>query len=203
MAPWLGTDTTLPMSWHSDATTTSGSAPARWARVAVCRQCVSWSTANPSTFVDSMPSRASTVSPCRCWLLADCMPISDHCSALDSSMRVNVWLMPANLPRCRDGNSTVEGDAVERSHEQVPGLDRGPQLRPAQRVVLRPSDVRGAGVDHERGRGRGEVGLEHAPRSGDPLGRRGPGRGPPARVPGDEPGLDEARGRLAPRRPVE
>src|SRR5438309_1076586 len=193
MAPWLGTDTTLPMSWHSDATTTSASAPARSARVAVCRQWVSWSTAKPSTLVDSMPSRARTVSPWRCWLFADCTPISDHCSAVDSSMRVNVWLMPANLPRGRDGDSTVEGHTLEPCHEHVPGLDRGPQLRAAQRVVLRPSDARRAGVHHQRGRGRGEVGVEHAPRSGDPLGGRPPGGRPPARVPGDESGLDEAR----------
>src|SRR5437588_928467 len=98
MAPWLGTETTLPMSWHSDATTTSRSAPARSALVAVCRQCVSWSTANPSTLVDSIRKSASTVSPWCCWLLADSTPICPHCSAVDSSMRVNVCVMAFTLP---------------------------------------------------------------------------------------------------------
>ena len=35
------TDTALPMSWHSDATTTSSVAPASSARVAVCREWTS------------------------------------------------------------------------------------------------------------------------------------------------------------------
>ena len=39
------------MSWHSEATTTSSSAPARSARVAVCRECVSWSVAKPSVML--------------------------------------------------------------------------------------------------------------------------------------------------------
>ena len=38
MRGWLGTDTYLPMSWQSEATTISGSAPASSARVAVWRR---------------------------------------------------------------------------------------------------------------------------------------------------------------------
>ena len=48
MCGWLATETALPMSWHSEATTISSSAPASSARVAVCREWVSWSTAKPS-----------------------------------------------------------------------------------------------------------------------------------------------------------
>ncbi|CAN5725008.1 hypothetical protein BH24ACT3_BH24ACT3_18070 [soil metagenome] len=44
---WLGSLMALPMSLHRDATTPSSSAPARSARVAVCRACWSWSTAKP------------------------------------------------------------------------------------------------------------------------------------------------------------
>ena len=41
------TETALPMSWHSDATTTSSEAPASSARVAVCSEWTSWSTSKP------------------------------------------------------------------------------------------------------------------------------------------------------------
>ena len=55
------------MSWQREATTHSSSAPARSARVAVCRQWVSWSTANPSTTSASDSSMASTASAVRPW----------------------------------------------------------------------------------------------------------------------------------------
>ena len=48
MRGWLGTETNLPMSWQSEATTISGSAPDSSARVAVWSEWVSWSTAKPS-----------------------------------------------------------------------------------------------------------------------------------------------------------
>src|SRR5205807_10672400 len=67
------------------------------ARVAVCRQCVSWSTANPSTLVESICKSANTVSPCCCWLFDDSTPIWPHSSAVDSSMRVNVCAMQVIL----------------------------------------------------------------------------------------------------------
>ena len=54
---WFGTLTALPMSCSSDANTTSSSAPARSARVAVCSECVSWSTANPSVIVGQRPQQ--------------------------------------------------------------------------------------------------------------------------------------------------
>ena len=41
MRGWFMTDTALPMSWHSDATTTSSEAPASSARVAVCSEWTS------------------------------------------------------------------------------------------------------------------------------------------------------------------
>src|SRR5205823_4445853 len=90
------------MSWHSEATTTSLSAPDRSARVAVWRQCVSWSTANPSTLVDSICNSCRTVSPWCCWLLADSTPIWPHCSAVDSSMRVKVCVMPQSYVWARN-----------------------------------------------------------------------------------------------------
>ena len=57
MRGWLGTDTNLPMSWHNEATTISGSAPDSSARVAVCRECMSWSTAKPSVMALSPDRR--------------------------------------------------------------------------------------------------------------------------------------------------
>src|SRR3954468_23855511 len=131
MAPWLGTETTLPMSWHSDATTTSLSAPARSASVAVCRQWVSWSTAKPFTIVDNMRSSCRTVSPCSCWAFIDSTPIWAHSSAVDSSMRVKVCVMSAILRSALDdGPKVVEnvtgGDVAvvsERfAREEVPQL---------------------------------------------------------------------------------
>ena len=55
---WFGTLTALPMSCSSDANTTSSSAPARSARVAVCSECVSWSTAKPSVIVGQRAQHA-------------------------------------------------------------------------------------------------------------------------------------------------
>ena len=91
---WLGTLTALPMSWQSDATTSSSSAPARSASVAVCRQCVSWSTANPSTTSSRLPSMPSTRSAMRPRFAIDSRAMTPHSSAVDWSMRVNVarWL---------------------------------------------------------------------------------------------------------------
>src|SRR5205085_8040133 len=53
---------------------------------------------NPSTLSDSIRKRVSTVSPWCCWLLAESTPIWPHCSAVDSSMRVNVCVMALTLP---------------------------------------------------------------------------------------------------------
>src|SRR5438270_5936456 len=137
--PWFGTETTLPMSWHNDATTTSLSAPARSARVAVWRQCVSWSTANPSTLVDSICRSASTVSPWCCWLWADSTPIWPHCSAVDSSMRVNVCVMdpilrpPQERPLPGESVEDVAGGGVAvvgqaAGGKQVAQLARGREV---------------------------------------------------------------------------
>ncbi len=70
MAGWLGTLTALPMSWHSEAKTTSGSAPARSARVAVCSEWVSWSVAKPSVMSASDSSMPRMRSATRPWLAA-------------------------------------------------------------------------------------------------------------------------------------
>src|SRR4051794_5493389 len=89
---------------------TSLSAPACSASVAVCRQCVSWSTAKPSTLVDSIRSSASTVSPWLCWLFIDSTPIWPHSSAVDLSMRVKVVAMPTSYP---GGRGVLLGEGVE------------------------------------------------------------------------------------------
>ena len=62
---WFGTLTALPMSWSSDANTISSSAPPRSASVAVCSECVSWSTANPSVISASERSMSSARSATR------------------------------------------------------------------------------------------------------------------------------------------
>ena len=58
MCGWFMTETALPMSWHSEATTTSSEAPASSARVAVCREWTSWSTSKPSVISSSEASMA-------------------------------------------------------------------------------------------------------------------------------------------------
>src|SRR5581483_3315555 len=90
MRGWLGTEMALPTSWQRAATTTSSSAPARSARVAVCRQWVSWSVANPSVISSSDRSMPSTRSATRSWFLNVSAPMTAHCSAVDSSMRVKL-----------------------------------------------------------------------------------------------------------------
>src|SRR5687767_5353445 len=95
MAPWLVTDTALPMSWHSDATTTSSSAPAFSASVAVCRQCTSWSTAKPSTTSSNDRSMASTLSANFGYSFVCSETMCCHSASVDVSMRVNV--MPYSL----------------------------------------------------------------------------------------------------------
>src|SRR3954452_10651216 len=132
MRGWLGTDTALPMSWHNAATTTSSSAPARSASVAVCKQCVSWSVAKPSTMSDSDSSMPSTRSATRLWFLKLSVPMTPHCSAVDSSMRVNVVAMgqsSQNSGECGqhvaggDG-SIVEARAFGHGTAQREGRDR-------------------------------------------------------------------------------
>ena len=60
------TETVLPMSWQSDATTTSVEAPASSARVAVCSECTSWFTAKPTARSSSEASMASMRSAVPC-----------------------------------------------------------------------------------------------------------------------------------------
>ena len=90
MCGWFMTETALPMSWHSDATTTSSDAPASSALVAVCSEWTSWSTAKPSVISSSEASIARTLSATRGWCSIVSTMMSCHCSAVDSSMRVNV-----------------------------------------------------------------------------------------------------------------
>src|SRR4051812_44696059 len=90
MRGWLGTLIALPMSWHSEATTTSSSAPARSASVAVCRQCVSWSVAKPSVIELRERSIPRTLSATRGWFCMVSAPMTAHCSAVDSSIRVKL-----------------------------------------------------------------------------------------------------------------
>ena len=60
------------------------------ARVAVWRQCVSWSVANPSVMSASERSSMRMRSATRPWFAADSRPMTAHCSAVDSSMRVKL-----------------------------------------------------------------------------------------------------------------
>jgi hypothetical protein len=88
----LATLIALPMSWHRAATTTSSSAPARSANVAVCRQWVSWSVTKPSSMSANDSSIASTRVATRGWFSAVCRPISIHSSRLETSIEVKVAL---------------------------------------------------------------------------------------------------------------
>ena len=96
------------MSWHREATTISSSAPARSARVAVCRQWVSWSTANPSTTSDSDSSIARTRSATRLWFFIVSVPITIHSSRVETSMRVNEV---SSSRRCRHGDILASNGA--------------------------------------------------------------------------------------------
>src|SRR5438874_1187937 len=170
MAPWFGTDTTLPMSWHSDATITSWSAPARSARVAVCRQCVSWSTAKPSTLVDSNCKSWSTVSPWCCWLLADSTPIWPHCSAVDSSMRVKVCVMYATLPLAFDHGAQGVEDVAGGD---IAVVGQRPRRQEVTQLARRREVLLLVGERHLLDAlGRGQA-LDHRPHQ--LLGRRGAG----------------------------
>jgi hypothetical protein len=91
----LKTLMTLPMSWHSDATIISLSAPAFSASVAVCSPWTSWLVANPSVMPSSWRSIVSTWSATRGWFFTVSAPITAHSSAVDSSIRVKVVAMAA------------------------------------------------------------------------------------------------------------
>ena len=77
-AGWLNTLITLPMSWHSEANTTSGSAPAFSALVAVWRQWVSWSVAKPSVMSAHWRSIVRNCSATRGWLFIVSAPMTAH-----------------------------------------------------------------------------------------------------------------------------
>src|SRR5262245_30823400 len=124
MPGWLGTLTALPTSCSNDANTTSSSAPARSASVAVWRQCVSWATANPSTTSSSERSLASTRSATRAWLALVSLPMTPHCSAVDSSIRVNVVAMAPRL--C--GDAQCRGGVEEEGPGGLVGVAGGAQL---------------------------------------------------------------------------
>src|SRR5687768_6448706 len=114
----------LPMSWHSEATTTSWSAPARSARVAVCRQWVSWSVANPSVILLRLRSSSRIISGVRDWFCSVSRPISIHCSWVDSSMRVKVSVMPPSVappPQTQHFHATERGKPPETWHENREG----------------------------------------------------------------------------------
>src|SRR5580700_1694707 len=124
------------MSWQREATTHSSSAPACSARVAVCRQWVSWSTANPSTTSANDSSMASTLSAERPWCCLVSAPITAHCSWVDTSMLVNEVVIPivsrqfpARAPRSSTG----------QAFEDVGG-DGGPVL--GQHLVRRAGGAR-------------------------------------------------------------
>src|SRR4029077_19107438 len=155
MRGWLGTDTALPMSWHNAAHTSSSSAPARSASVAVCKQCVSWSVAKPSTMSDSDSSIPSTRSATRPWFLKLSVPMTPHCSAVDSSMRVNVVAIspvsyrsgePGQHVAGADG-SVVEprtlghGPAQRERCDRVDGRQQLAQLARGREVLLLRRDA--------------------------------------------------------------
>src|ERR1035441_3772915 len=130
MRGWLGTDTALPMSWQSEATTSSSSAPARSALVAVWRQWVSWSTAKPSTTSDSDSSIISTRSATRPWFLAVSAPISAQSSPVETSMLVNEVVVIVSFSRrslVRDvaGPAAQPLEHIGRSGGPVGGQHRG------------------------------------------------------------------------------
>src|SRR5688572_14675379 len=125
----------LPMSWHSEPTMTSVSAPASSARVAVWRQWVSWSVAKPSVMALSDRSMFRMPSATRAWFIAVCLPISAHSSAVDSSMRVKVLaiaesLRPQRSEDLRSGHRAVVGQRIAEASfgEQRAQLPRGREV---------------------------------------------------------------------------
>ena len=112
MPGWLNTEISLPMSWHSEATITSLSAPAFSASVAVWQAWVSWSVANPSVMPSSRRSMSRIVSATRGWFSSVSAPMTAHCSAVDSSMRVNrvaVSVMDTIVPQASAANTVLAG----------------------------------------------------------------------------------------------
>src|SRR3954454_286690 len=147
MAGWLGTLTALPMSWHSEAITTSSSAPARSARVAVCSECTSWFVLKPSVMSSSDRSMPRTRSATLDWFFADSSPITAHCSALDSSMRVNV--VATRYASSVDDPNTLVGLVEQLLQFLLDLLGKSvhdPPRRPA--LLWRPFRVDGF-ADHE------------------------------------------------------
>src|SRR4051794_10971051 len=100
------------MSCSKDANTTSSSAPARSASVAVWSECVSWSTAKPSVMSASERNISSARSATRPWWAYVSLPMTAHCSAVDSSIRVNVVAMADRLPRRRLRDAEEQRGAV-------------------------------------------------------------------------------------------
>src|SRR4051794_8777960 len=78
------------MSWHSEATTTSSSAPARSARAAVWHACTSWFTANPLVTGSSSRSIARKRSATFGQSAIDSSAMWVQWSFVDSSIRANV-----------------------------------------------------------------------------------------------------------------
>ena len=112
---WFGTLTALPMSCSSDANTTSSSAPARSARVAVCSECVSWSTANPSVIAAS--ERSSV----------------EH--ALGDPVLVLVRLLADHRPLL-GGRLVHTGEGLRHGAQRRSGTGRGSGLAEEQRRAL-------------------------------------------------------------------
>src|SRR5438309_1103096 len=130
MTGWFGTEIALPMSWHSDATTNSLSAPARSARVAVWRQWVSWSVAKPSTS-SSRDRRSHRIrSATRPWFLTCSTPIVSHCSRVEASIRVNVVAM---APFSRPGSGMTFRSWDGATYDRI----SAPQARWGAAVVKR------------------------------------------------------------------
>src|SRR5688572_3709880 len=164
MAGWFGTLIALPMSWQRLATTTSSSAPARSARVAVWRQWVSWSVAKPSTIESRLRSMARMPSATRPWFFAVSAPMTAHCSAVDSSMRVKVSAM---TPVCR----AVAGTRPSAVEDVVRVLAGG---RGDLRRAVEDGETGGAG-GHAIERRRRLGGDRLAVREEDGTGREGGG----------------------------
>ena len=95
--------------------------------MAVCSECVSWSTAKPSVIAARLRSRFRTDSATRAWLANDSSAITCHCSAVDSSILVKVApakvagadvavvvsaVMPSILPRMGDERAMWTGAAI-------------------------------------------------------------------------------------------
>ena len=159
MRGWFITDTALPMSWQSEATTTSSEAPASSARVAVCSEWTSWSTAKPSVMSSSEASMASTRSATRGWCSIVSTMMSCHCSAVDSSIRVNVmgtnhrtWVRltrPAGRARRRrrrtgpgppDRPGAGTGPAGQEAQRGAHGTQQLPQLGRRREVLVLVGD---------------------------------------------------------------